>query len=69
MAKKLPTPKLFDNVERSDYSKVDGYVKEIKSNSTVLVSWFDGYDENGMEKKTRTETVENIEDLALTRRI
>ncbi len=64
-----PKPKVFDNVERVDYSRTDGYVKEILSNTTVLVSWFDGYDENGMEKKTRTETIEKIENLALTRRI
>ena len=69
MKTKTPKPVIYDNVERVDYSKTDGYIKEILSNTQVLVSWFNGYDNEGMEKKDRIETIEVITDLALTRRI
>lgn len=63
MKKKGIIPKVFDNVERADYSKEYGYVKEIVDNDHVIVAWSD----NIYPKVVLVK--EKITDLALTRRI
>jgi len=54
----IPKPRLYDNVEKIDFSKCFGYVSKIISNTKVKVVW----------AKNDT-TTENIKDLALVRRL
>jgi len=56
--KKIPKPKINDNVEMISFSKTFGRVKKIISNDTLLVDW----GEEDIEKV-------KIKDLALVRRI
>jgi hypothetical protein len=68
---KNPTPQKFDNVEMVDNTKVDGYVKEIIDNKTVLVSWFIDNDYNAKGEIVRENRIDEnvlIKKLALTRR-
>jgi hypothetical protein len=68
---KNPTPQKFDNVEMVDNTKVDGYVKEIIDNKTVLVSWFIDNDYNAkgeIVKENRIDENVLIKKLALTKR-
>jgi hypothetical protein len=68
---KNPTPQKFDNVEMVDNTKVDGYVKEIIDNKTVLVSWFINNDYNAkgeIVKENRIDENVLIKKLALTKR-
>jgi hypothetical protein len=68
---KNPTPQKFDNVEMVDNTKVDGYVKEIIDNKTVLVSWFidnDYNDKGEIVKENRIDENVLIKKLALTKR-
>jgi hypothetical protein len=68
---KNPTPQKFDNVEMVDNTKVDGYVKEIIDNKTVLVSWFIDNDYNAKGEIVRENRIDEnvlIKKLALTKR-
>jgi len=56
--KKIPKPKIYDWVERADFSKISGYVKKILNNKEVLVYWSD----------TGKTTKEKIKNLALVKR-
>jgi len=56
--KKVPKPRINDNVEMIDFSKTFGRVKKIISNNTLLIDW----GEKDIEKV-------KIRDLALVRRI
>lgn len=58
-----PKPKVYDNVERIDGTKVYGYVSEIISDSEVKVAWSD------TTYPSVVEQTEKIKDLAITRRL
>ncbi|KKM20792.1 hypothetical protein LCGC14_1641910 [marine sediment metagenome] len=58
---KIPKPRVYDNVELLDMSKIFGWVKRIIDNETVLVVWSDTIPDKEQEVK--------IKNLALVRRI
>ena len=69
--KKLPKPKVYDNVAKIDGTQEDGFVKKILKDK-VVVSWFVGntYDEKGMIlKENRVEETVSPALLAITRRL
>jgi hypothetical protein len=68
---KNPIPRVFDIVEKIDFSRTDGYVKKLIDDKTVLVSWYvsSEYDDNGiLIKDIRTEELVSISSLAIIKR-